>query len=73
MKGGVGWYGMPSSWALFRGLVEFLWLREGRVEVNADAVTVWSTRNRTRCWGPVEKKYLGARKATVDGGMEKAA
>lgn len=27
-KGGAGWYYVPSSWALFRGLMEFLWLRE---------------------------------------------
>lgn len=27
-KGGVGWYYVPSSLALFRGLMEFLWLRE---------------------------------------------
>lgn len=32
-----------------------------------------SAGDRTRCWGPGEKKYLNARNATVSGGREKAA
>lgn len=36
-------------------------------------MTVGSTRNRTRCRGSGEKKYLDARNATVNEGAEKAA
>lgn len=81
-EGGIGvkarrealsWYRVPSSWAFVPRPMEFMWLREGRVEADADAVTVWSTGDRTRCWGPGEKKYLNARNATVNGGREKAA
>lgn len=73
MKGCARWYCVPSSWALFRSLKEFLWPREKRDEVDKDAVTVWSTRNRTRCWGSGEKKYLNTRNATVIKGVGKAA
>lgn len=42
-------------------------------EVDADAVTLWSARDRTRCWGPDDKKYLDVKSATTGGAREKAA